>query len=473
MISDLPDVLESDLFPDDGDRDPVAIKEAFGLPDRLPPLRLPDPTELAAAARESRLLAHARALAVWADDRELTEYGELVPADLQAAALLLGMQAPPGVSSIDDVPELLHAWHLACSMYFVDNSTDRGALDSATDEWPDGDDDDVLDVWAAAFGYLCSDSLDVDGQDDESTAELSFAVAAVGLLMELFLARDEGVLVSECRSLMNELAGADLTPARARKAVSAWTLANGEMADLLLDRWSDHGAVEVVDDVARLTSLAMWQMRQELADTVEVPLLPPVAEMTAADLVAFGLSASDDELERERQAWLVGHPAVDAARELLRVAADGGPAERMIAGSLAASVGVAAQSLWREALENPALRAYAKIALNQIADRDPAADPLPGLELEPDDVVAMLGDTMMAMSDALDGHPDAPSGEMVAEVLRQSVPPGSEEELFELMWRSANPAAWRSLELVGQHHPDKKIAKAARKAAYKARSRLG
>ncbi len=284
--------------------------------------------------------------------------------------------------------------------------------------------------------------------------------------MALFLARGGGMQRGECRSLVNELATVDLTPARAEKTRAAWLRAHGEMADLLLNRLSHHGAVEVGGDVARLTPLAMWQMREELADTMEIPLLPAAAQMTAADLVAFGVDAPKDELVREQQAWLEVRPAAEAARELLRVAADGGPAERMTGASLATAVGVAAEPLWRAALDDPVLGAYAKVALNQIAGHDPTADPLPGLEIGPDEAASMLGDTLMAMSEAIEG-------EELADVVCQAVRPGREEQLFELMWRSANPAARLSLDVLGRLHPDKRIAKAARKAAHKARSRAG
>jgi hypothetical protein len=463
------------LVPDEGpsspDGDPdqdAAIRDAFGLPDRLPALRLPDEAELASAARQSRLLAQVRALAEWAHGRELTQDGDLVQAELAAAARLLGIEVTADPASIDDLPELRQAWHLACCTYFIDNGGDRAETDEAVDDWPDGSDDAVLDVWAVAFGHLCGHSLPLDGLGDESAAELGLAAVAGGLVMALFLARSEGIPGSECRSLMNEFATADLSPARARKTLAAWTRAHGELADLLLGRLSEHGAAEIDRDsgVVRLTPLGMWQMRVELADTVEVPLLPSAAEMTAADLVAFGTEAPEDELAAEQRAWLAARPGLDAARELLRVAADGGPAERMIGTSLAVAVGQAAEPLWRDVIDDPALGVYAKVALNQIAGHDPAVDPLPGLQLGLDEMASILGDTLMAASDATDGA-------HLAEVVREAVPPGSEERMFELMCRSPNPAARQSLEVLGQHHPDKKIAKAARKAAFKARTRAG
>ena len=457
---------DEDPFSDNSEPDEDAlIKAAFGLPDRLPALRLPGQAELAAAARESRLLACARALAVWADGRGLTDEGDLIPAELAAAAQLLGIEVPAAATSIADVPELRQTWHLACCTYFIDNDGSRATVDDAVDEWPDGSDENVLDIWAAAFSHQCGHSLLIDGQGDELPAGLSLGGAGAGLVMALFLARGEGMRRGECRSLMNELATVDLTPADAAKA-AAWFRAHGEMADLLLDRLSHHGAVEVDGDVARLTPLAIWQLREELADTVDIPLLPAATQMTAADLVAFGVDAPKDELAREQQAWLAVRPAAEAARELLRVAADGGPAERMTGASLATAVGVAAEPLWREALDDPVLGVYAKVALNQIAGHDPTADPLPSLEIGPDEAASMLGDTLMAMSEVIEG-------EELARVVRQAVRPGREEQLFELMWRSPNPAARLSLDVLGRLHPDKKIAKAARKAAHKARSRVG
>jgi hypothetical protein len=454
---------EEDLFGDDAER-AAAIKEAFGLPDRLPAVRLPEDAALASAARESRLLASARALAAWADGRELTADGDLVPADLAAAAQLLGIEVPSGAARLGEVPGLRQAWDLACCVYLADNDGQVARAGEALDDWPDGDDDAVLDIWAAAFGHLCGHSLAIDGQDDDLAAELLLDGAGAGLVMALFLARGEGMPRSECRSLAHELATGELSPARARKARDAWNRAHGEMADLLLGRCRDHGAAEFDGDVVRLTPLALWQMCEQLADILEIPVLPPPAEMTAADLVAFGLEADSDELARERQAWLAGRPAADAARELLGVAAHGGPGERMMGASLAAAVGAAAEPSWRDALGDAALAAYARIALNEIAGHDPALDPLPGLEVGPEELVSVLADSIMATSGALDGAD-------LAELVRGTVPSGQEEQVLELMGRSANPVVLDSLEILGRYHPDKKIAKTARKAAYRARTR--
>jgi hypothetical protein len=49
--------------------------------------------------------------------------------------------------------------------------------------------------------------------------------------------------------------------------------------------------------------------------------------------------------------------------------------------------------------------------------------------------------------------------------------PADAAQIFEVMARTGHPAASVVLTAIGQAHPDRQIAKAARKAAFKARSR--
>jgi hypothetical protein len=419
-------------FEDGEFEDGAALREAFGLPERLPAIRLPDPPELATAARHSTLLGRARALAIWAGGKELTDDGMLARPDLLAAARLLDIPVPEGADSIADVAELAQLWHLSCGVFFLDDEGERAAADESLRDWPDGDDDAVLDVWCAALGHLCGYSLEID--DGSGKSGLGLGAVGGGLSIALFVARWAGLPRDECRSLVSELAVAEMSAAAGRRALAAWTRAHGDPTDLLLGRLAGHGAVEVDGEVVRLSRLGMWQLREELAGVVDMPLLVPADEMTAADLVDFGLSAPEDELAAEQQAWLAARPAADAVRELLAVGASGGAAERMTAASLAQAAGPDGEPLWREALGNPVLCPYAKLALNELAGHDPAADPLPGLDLVAADAAWLLGDTVLAMADAADA-------DELAGVLREALPPGSEEQIFEVMWRSANPAA--------------------------------
>src|SRR5205823_1017633 len=70
-----------DLLEPDDDDELIDLKDAFGLPDRLPPLRLPPEDELAATARGVRLLDRAKQLALWVGERRrVTEDGDLTAA---------------------------------------------------------------------------------------------------------------------------------------------------------------------------------------------------------------------------------------------------------------------------------------------------------------------------------------------------------------------------------------------------------
>jgi hypothetical protein len=59
----------------------------------------------------------------------------------------------------------------------------------------------------------------------------------------------------------------------------------------------------------------------------------------------------------------------------------------------------------------------------------------------------------------------------LGERLRAAIPAGQEPAVFEMMARVPHPDAASVLTVIGRHHPDKKIAKAARKSGYKAASR--
>ena len=80
---------------DEDDTRDFFLKDAFGLPDRLPPVRLPPEGELAAMSRTSPLLGWARRLAEWAGTgRGVTRDGELTAGDTVAAARELGIEVP-------------------------------------------------------------------------------------------------------------------------------------------------------------------------------------------------------------------------------------------------------------------------------------------------------------------------------------------------------------------------------------------
>lgn len=142
--------------------------------------------------------------------------------------------------------------------------------------------------------------------------------------------------------------------------------------------------------LAHLTPLGSWAVREQLAGAgVQIPLLPPPAEMTAADLVAAAQGADSDEIA-------VGAPGVAT---------------------------------------------------------------LPGTRPEADDVAWLITDLLAAAAQALE-----PAD--LAIQLGEAVPEGAEEMMFGVMSRLPHPDAARVLTMIGQHHPEEDVARAARRAAH-------
>jgi hypothetical protein len=289
-------------------------------------------------------------------------------------------------------------------------------------------------------------------------------------MMMLFLAGGAGQPIEDASDMIREMATDELPSARAAKAWKSWVRAHGDPAEVVADQLAELGAVSLAGQggqdrrLARLTPLGRWAIREQLrSEGVEIPLLPPVEEMTAADLVAATVGTEESEAAAETAAWLKLRTPDAAASELLAVAASGGAVERLVAISAVNQLGAAAEPVWRDALGRPELRPYAKIALTEITGGSPAVTPPGSLEPEAGDIAWVVTDMLAATSD--DG-PDE-----LAQQLRESVPAGHEEQMFHAMSLSPHPDAAGVLALIGKQHPDKRIAKAARRSAYRAGSR--
>jgi hypothetical protein len=452
----------------DLDEEDYNLKEAFGLPDRLPAIRLPAPDELAAQARKSPLLAAVARLTEWAGPgREVDDDGELTAADTVAAATHLGLATGDlsAVTAMDDVPELAHLWTFALETGFLEDDETVVAPGETARLWHSGTDDEALAIWSDALAFLMVDSLDVDADfDEERGDDLDFYDAGTDLVVLLFLAGGESLPVAAADELICEGATDGLPADEAVAAWAAWTQAHGEPGGVLLRRLADLGAVSLDDEeegpVARLTPLGSWAVREQFtASGVDVPLLPPPAEMTAADLIAAAEGTSEDGFAAEAEAWLALRDPGTAAGELLDLGAAAGPVERMTATAVVRRLGAAAEPSWRAALDVPALRPYAKMALAETGDGPP-----PELELQPGDIAWLVIDMLAAISEELEP-------EELAEQLADALPAGTEEAMFDTMSRLPHPDAPAVLTLVGHQHPDKKVAKAARRYAYKASSR--
>ncbi len=456
---------------DDEEDDLVDLKEAFGLPDQLAPVRLPEPGELAALARRAPLMAQLRKLAWWLGaGRAVTEDEELASGDAAVAAGELGI----------DVARLPYLWWMALDAVFIDLDEDQtnAVPGESAHAWDEGDEDEVLDIWEMVFGLVIGDTLAAAAAlDPDRSEELDFSGHGAALAVTLFLARPDGLHVTEVSEVIRAAATAELPPARAEEAWQSWVREHGDPAGLLLDLMAEHHAIQIDDaddgPVARLTPLGLAAIREQLVESgVEIPLLPDAEHMTAAQLISLAASASEEEFTAETAAWLSYRTAEPAARELLAVAAASDPASRILAvGVVITEIGAPAEPVWREALDRIELRAYAKGALAALAAGDPAVASLPGLEPDDHDLAWMITDALAAEGWDDPGDVASDESEALMRRLGETIPAGQELAVFELMARVQHPNAADVLTVIGKHHPDKKIAKLARKSAYKAATR--
>jgi hypothetical protein len=457
---------EEDYEDDAGE---VDLKEAFGLPDQMPPMRLPAVPELAALARQAPMIIQLRKLAGWLGaGRAVTENAELASGDAAEAAAELSL----------DVPRLTYLWPLALDAGFIELDEDEthAVLGETAQAWEDSDDNEALEIWTMVFSLLVSTTLDIAAsQDPRRAGELDFSGHGIAFAVMLFLARPDGLPVAEVSEVIRTVATAELSSARAEKVWQSWVRAHGDPARLLVDLVADLHAIQIADaedgPVARLTPLGLAAIRTQFVESgVEIPLLPSAEQMTAAELIAMADGASEEEFTAETAAWLAHRTAESAARELLAVAAESDPASRLLAvGVVVTELGASAESVWRDALGQIELRGYARAALATLRDGEATTSPT---GLEPDEDLAwMITDALAAegwddLSDDAGHEPGT-----LAQRLGEKIPAGQELVAFELIARAPHPAAADVLTVIGRHHPDKRIAKLARKSAYKAATR--
>ena len=428
-----PDDLDLDDLDDFADGEDLA--ELLGLPERLPALRVPPIAELAAVARESGLLRRVGELTAWVGERrEVTEDGDLTEADAAEAAELLGVGPA----------ELLLCWEVALATDLVvvsgDGGGDGGEADANPDLWPTGDDAEDVGTWTAAFTQTLP-SLEIDA---ELAGEVDLELGGFGsLVLPMFLTRSAGVPLADLRAMAAEIATEHVED---DAAWDAWLAAHDDPVTVLLDRLTDHGALTVDDDVVRLTPLGLLAMREELVEGgIDIPLLPEPADMTAADLLSAVGGLTDDELTELTSEWLDRHEAAD----LLTAAADAHPEGRVHAMTV---LGDVPDTPWESVLDNDALRPYALVALER--------------GLAPADIAWLAIDLLAATADQLGAYDE----DAVEELFGSVVPSGQEQEVLTAAWRLSHPETCEVLTLVGNHHPDRQVAKAARTAAHKARS---
>ncbi|MEU7277889.1 hypothetical protein AB0A69_03680 [Streptomyces sp. NPDC045431] len=482
----------------------------------LPPVRLPSDAELARDALAAPLLARAVRLARWAGPgTRVGAGGELVEELLPAAAEVLGLPADE-----DGAAYASEAWRVAVDTGLVEVEDPAEGADEAEEASvaagenlpliTGGSPQDVLALWldgletvfADATAPLLDDLADVVGEDGRIDLEAldwdpeGEAEFLDGVLGNLYL-----LTVSESGAAETGRApGPVPLPALAASMILPDDM--GEPTDDILEQVSeammrlddqfrvlepiglveytpvdealmaeagDAEPVAVGDDedvsrygMVRLTPLGLYGVRARMLDAgVDAPAVGDLADKGAEALLAGVAHFPEGAARAETREWLARREPVAAARELLAAAkgtdADS-PLRRLHCQQALTLAGAEAEPAVREVLDDPELGGLARVWL---AERGAADVPAP-----PESMIFWLAiDTIAAQLDA--------QGEL--EELQDLVEglTGQHSGFFDTAWRVEHPATPEVLEAMGRLHRDKRVAKAARKAAFKARSRAG
>jgi hypothetical protein len=401
----------------------------------MPPVRLAPRDELAAAARVAPLLRAARDLTSWA----------AANLDMTAGRVLGSDAADAAAEALELTPdELDAAWQV------VVDASERAPEQRAPDKG---------DSSAHAVPLATASAEDVLREWDDALAALLAAEELDGLATALYTV-GAPVRIDALFDAYSAAAGGppqadDQAPARAPDADQAAALSRA------LETLADLGVVELGTEenagglTVVLSPLGVWGVhRRLLAQGWHVPVLGAADRDGAVGLLMTLASCDAEDGESKINEWLVGRSEEQAAAELIAAAATGTPGLRGAAFAVLDRIGKAAIEEVRAALEEPLLRAHAAVWLHEHGE---------DAELGPADRTWLLVDLGAGLLEEADAR------DVVAELL-PDVAPEAQAEIVAGLWRVRHPAVIDLLTTLSEHHPDARVARAARKAAFKARS---
>lgn len=211
--------------------------------------------------------------------------------------------------------------------------------------------------------------------------------------------------------------------------------------------------------MVRLTPLGVLGVRERLRDAgVRVPVIGDLAGQGASALLAALVVYPQSAASAESALWLAERQPVEAARQLLAAARGDdrdAPARRLACQQTLGRLGAEAEPALRDVLDDRELGGLARVWLTERGAPDV---PAPDAAM----VFWLTIDTLAAQLD-VDDDPEL-LRELVCDLVARH------EGFFGEVWRVDHPSTADVLEAMGRLHPDKKTAKEARKAAFKARS---
>ncbi|ELP62500.1 hypothetical protein ACKI1I_30460 [Streptomyces turgidiscabies] len=479
----------------------------------LPPVRLHSEAELARDALAAPLVSRAARLARWAGpDTRVGAGGELVQEQLAAAARALGLiegEAAGGAGVEDALADAGEAWRVAVDAGLVE-VVDEGEGTVTVGEdlalLTSGSPHEVLAVWLGALETVLADASVPDLDDlvdamDES-AEIDFsqldwdpeaeADFLDGVLANLYLLSVSETGPADSPVPLPALAASMVVPSDMGEPTNDVLEQVSDMMMRLDDQFRllepiglvayqpvDEALMADIDDPAegapagddtdvsrygmvRLTPLGLYGVRARLLEAgFEAPAVGDLADKGADALLDGTATFPATAARAETEQWLTRREPLAAARELLAAARGGdagAPLRRLRCQQALSLVGTEAEPALREVLGDAELGGLARVWLSEQGAADvPAPSEAMVFWLTIDTVAAQL---------AAEGN----SAELVGLVEGLAQQHGG---FFEAAWRVDHPATPDVLEAMGRLHPDKRVAKEARKAAFKARSQQG
>ncbi|MGX1855629.1 hypothetical protein [Streptomyces sp. NPDC055299] len=494
----------------------------------LPPVRLHSEAELARDALSAPLMARAAQLARWAERGvPVGVGGEILQEPLAAATEHLGLAGDE-----DGPAYTAEAWQLAVDTGLVEieevpddedgtELPDNAAAGTATPGeelslLTSGSPQDVLDIWLGGMEAVLADAaapdladladqltqggeLDLDAIDwnPEEEAELLDGILGnLYLLTALNEHPDQAVplpalaasmIVPEdmdepTDDILEEVSEAMMRLDDQFRVLEPIGLVAYQPVDEALIEELDEDGETVLPDGApatpaaesltdedvsryglvRLTPLGVYAVRARMLDAgVHAPAVGDLTDK-GADVLLEALPDYPESLaQAESERWLAARTPRDAARDLLAAARgddEGAPRRRLATQQTLSLVSPDAEEALREVLDDRQLGGLARVWLAERA--------LPGIPEPSQEMIFWLTvDTIAAQLDSADEEAAGELRELIQGLTDQH------SGFFETAWRVDHPATADVLEAMGRLHPDKKAAKEARKAAFKARSR--
>jgi hypothetical protein len=468
----------------------------------LPPARLRPEAELARDALSAPVLARAARLARWADaGTRVDAGGGLVEEQLPAAAEQLGL------SGDDAAAYASEAWRIAVDTGLVEITDEEAGTVAAGEDLAlltGGSPQDVLGVWLTALEAVLADAsvpdlddlvdamaeggeVDLSSLDWDPDAESEFLDGVLGNLYLLTVGEDgpgdapvplpalaASVIVPSdmgepSNEVLEQVSDAMMRLDDQFRLLEPIGLVEYQPVDEALMADADEEPAAPVDEadvtrygMVRLTPLGLYGLRARLLDAgFEAPAVGDLADKGADALLDGTAPFPPAAAHAETELWLAGRSPLDAARELLAAARGsdtGAPLRRLRCQQALSLVGAEAEPALREVLDDAELGGLARVWLTEHGARDV---PAPS-----QDMVFWLTIDTVAAQLAAEGNSEELRA-LVEGLARQH------SGFFDTVWRVEHPATPDVLEAMGRLHPDKKIAKEARKAAFKARSQQG